>query len=107
MKKNILCFLLICSVACLQVGCDYEKDVVLNDTESGSSAGSDEDDLVEEQTWTSSLDIVWNGSSATVSGSVSGVTVTNNSGYVTITSTVDVFMLRYFSRLMAGKGRII
>lgn len=89
MQKNILCLFIIASVACLQVGCDYEKDVVLNDATSGSSVGNDEDDLVENQGWSSSLDIVWNGSSAAVSGSVDGVTVTSNNGYVTVTSTVD------------------
>lgn len=87
MKKYILCLLII--VAYLQVGCDYEKDVVLNDATSGSSIGDDEEDAVDNQTWTSSIDIVWNGSSATVSGSVSGVSISNSNGYITVTSTVD------------------
>lgn len=87
MKKYILCLLII--VAYLQVGCDYEKDVVLNDATSGSSIGDDEEDAVDNQTWTSSIDIVWSGSSATVSGSVSGVSISNSNGYITVTSTVD------------------
>ena len=89
MKRNFLCFVIISCVALLQVGCDYEKDVVLNDATSGSSIGDDEDDAVDNQEWTSSLNIVWNGSSATVSGSVDGVTVSNSNGFVTVTSTVE------------------
>jgi hypothetical protein len=88
MKKYILYLAIISCVACLQVGCNGDKDVVLNDTTS-TSVGDDEEDVVENQTWTSSLAIVWSGSSATFSGSVSGVTVTNSNGYVTVTSTAS------------------
>ena len=89
MKKKLFYLLMISCVACLQVGCNYNEDVVLNNATSGTSVGDDEDDLVENQSWTSSLDIVWNGSSATVSGSVDGVAVTNSNGYVTVTSTLE------------------
>jgi len=90
MKKDILCLLILSSIACLQVGCNYEKDIVLDDTTSSSTSfGSAEDDAVDEQTWSYSLNIVWSGSSATVSGSVDGVTISNSNGYVTITSTVE------------------
>ena len=88
MKKDILYLVIISCVACFQVGCNSDKDVVLDDSTS-ASVGDDEDDAVDNQTWTSSLNIVWNGSSATVSGSVDSVTVTNSNGYVTVTSTVE------------------
>ena len=89
MKKTILYLIIITFVATLQVGCNYEQDVILINYASGSYSGTDTDDTGDDQTWTSSLSIVWNGSSATVSGSVNGVTVTNNNGYVTVISAVN------------------
>ena len=89
MKKTILYLIIITFVACLQVGCNYEQDVILINYASGSYSGTGTDDEGEEQTWTSSLTIVWNGSAATVSGSVNGVSVTNSNGYVTVTSAVN------------------
>ena len=87
MRNKFICFCMIISMACISVGCRHEEDVVLSN--SSSSIGDDENDLVENQSWTSSLNIVWNGNSATISGSVDGVTVSANNGYITVISTVD------------------
>ena len=51
-------------------------------------------------TTTDTIAIVWNGANASVSGSVSGVSVTSSSGYVTVNSTVkDV------TYLLSGSGQ--
>lgn len=78
----ILCLLLF-------TGCEPNVDVD-NSTGNGNSGTTKTADSDTTQTFTESLDIVWNGSTATVTGDVDGVTVTANSnGYVVITSTTQ------------------
>ena len=64
---------------------------VQNNPSSGGEStvvtGDDDNDYVDNQTWNSTISVVWNASAATVTGTVDGVTVTNTDGYVTITST--------------------
>ncbi len=73
------------------VGCNNE---VSNNSGNNSSTGSDStntgddsSDFVDEQTWNSTISIVWNGTNVTVTGSADGVSVANSNGYVTVTST--------------------
>ena len=77
-------------VVLMGTGCNKEEEV-----ESGSTAasnetftGDDSSDFVENETWSSTVNIVWNGTDVTVTGSADGVSVNNTNGYVTITSTV-------------------
>ena len=77
-------------VVLMGTGCNKEEEV-----ESGSTAasnetftGDDSSDFVENETWSSTINIVWNGTDVTVTGSADGVSVNNTNGYVTITSTV-------------------
>ena len=86
MKKSLIHFFLAACIACAGSSCST-NDPEETGTSTETNTGDDENDFVENQTWSSSLDIVWNGSSAVVSGSVDSVTVTNTDGYVTITST--------------------
>ena len=86
MKKIFLHFFLAAAIVCAGSSCST-NDPDNTGTNTETNTGDDENDFVDNQTWSYSLDIVWSGSSATVSGSVNGVTVTNSNGYVTITST--------------------
>ena len=47
MKKKILCLGIIACIACFQISCNPEEDVVINDTTSGSTgdSGIDDDDV--------------------------------------------------------------
>ena len=73
-------------LALLGMSCDNSS--------SGSSVsdttytGDDSSDFVENETWSSTINIVWSGTEVTITGSADGVTVTNANGYVTINSTV-------------------
>ncbi len=101
MKKYIIIGIwLLCIVAI--IGC--EPKVEVEDPTSTSSEPveipTSDPDTIPATSFTDSLTIVWDGSSAAVSGNVQGVTVTSNDkGYVVITSTVkDV---KY---LLSGNG---
>jgi hypothetical protein len=91
MKKIVLNFLLAAGIVCAGSGCSpNEPDNSGTNTENGTGTetnnGDDENDFVDNQTWSHTLDIVWSGGAADVSGAVDGVTVANSNGYVTITS---------------------
>ena len=58
-----------------------------NPVDTTTNTGDDEGDFVENQTWNSAVNVVWNASAASVSGEVEGVSVTNEKGYVVVTST--------------------
>ena len=55
---------------------------------SGTNTGDENSDFVDNETWTSTINIVWDGTDVTVTGSADGVTVKSSNGYVTVTSTV-------------------
>ena len=91
MKK----ILWICALAVGMIACTEQN------TPSGggsSSGGADTGDttLVTSDT----ISIVWNGSAATIQGSHEGVSVENEGGYVTVTSTVEESM----TYLLSGNG---
>jgi len=73
-------------VALLCFSC--EKSSSSSASSTTTNTGDDSSDFVDQQTWSSTIDIVWDGSSATVTGSADGVTITNENGYVTVNSTV-------------------
>ncbi|MBR1923031.1 MAG: carbohydrate-binding domain-containing protein [Paludibacteraceae bacterium] len=71
----------------LFIGCENKSE--------GSAAsnvtnnGDDASDLVENETWNKTIDIVWNGTDVTVTGSADGVKVSHSNGYVTINSNAE------------------
>lgn len=83
--KKIVSIAFFCALAFWLAGC--EPDVVDNPTTTPTTIPDTDPDTT--QTFTEVLSIVWEGSTATVAGNVSGVTLTSNeNGYVVITSTV-------------------
>ena len=102
MKKNILCLGIIACVACFQVSCNYKEDVVVNDTSSDISGDTGiADDDVDDQTWSDTIQIVWNGASATVTGTNDSLSISNSNGYVSINSAVTGTHIVY---LLSGNG---
>lgn len=57
-------------------------------TDTSVNTGDDSSDFVENETWDSTVSIVWNGSSATIGTLPDGITATNKDGYVALTSTI-------------------
>ena len=101
MKKLVL---ILSAVSVLLFSCKSKNDP--DDTTSGSTTstetntGDDDNDFVENQTWNSTVSIVWNGSSATVSDLADGVVLTSNSnGYVVLTSTA-----KHIEYAVSGEG---
>lgn len=77
-------FIIACvAVVLLAGGC---KDEEQNNPENQTVLGDDED-LVENQTWTSTINIIWNGTEVSVNGEAEGVSITTQNGYVTVNST--------------------
>jgi len=105
MKKYIASIAVLCLIAF--IGC--EPEVALdNQTSSGTDTTKTVTPVIDTDTingaaFTDSLVIVWDGSSASVSGNVENVTVTGNSnGYVVITSTTT--SEKYVKYLLSGNG---
>ena len=92
MKRFYLCtvfFVVFCLVGCKSTSNEPESTSSTSAaTDTTLNTGDLTSDYVENQTFNTTIFIVWSGSSAMVSGSADGVTITNESGYVTITSTV-------------------
>lgn len=59
------------------------------------------DDDVDDQNWSDTIQIVWNGASATISGANDSVSITNANGYVTVNSSVTGTRMVY---LLSGSG---
>jgi len=81
-------------------GCNNE--VSNNSSSTGSNTtntGDDSSDFVDDQTWNSTINLVWNGTDVTVTGSADGVTITHSGGYVTVTSTA-----KHIEYAVSGSG---
>ena len=83
--KRIILFTLIAVAISLLPACN---NVSVTNPEVTTNTGDDASDFVEEQTWNSSVSISWDGSAATIGELPDGVTVTNDNGYVVVTSIV-------------------
>ena len=59
-----------------------------NTVEPSTNTGDDSSDFVENQTWNETVTITYDGTAATIGDLPDGVTVKNENGYVTVTSTV-------------------
>ena len=79
-KYYLLCILLLSFVSC-------DNSSTGNGVSNTTNSGDDTSDFVDNETWSSTINIVWNGTDVTVTGSADGVSVTNANGYVTVTST--------------------
>ena len=77
-------------VVLMGMGCNKSDEVSENNTAAAdtTNVGDDTSDFVDNETWSSTIHLVWNGTTVTVTGSADGVSVTNSNGYVTINSTV-------------------
>ena len=60
-----------------------------------------EDDDVNAQNWSDTIQIVWNGASATITGAHDSIQITNTNGYVTVNSSVTETRIVY---LLSGNG---
>jgi hypothetical protein len=70
-------------------------------TDDGSGDTGITDDDVDDQTWSDTIQIVWNGASATISGANDSLSITNSNGYVTVNSSVTGTRIVY---LLSGNG---
>ena len=59
------------------------------------------DDNVNDQNWSDTISIVWNGASATVTGANDSLEITNSNGYVSINSSVTATCIVY---MLSGNG---
>ena len=76
-------------VVLMGIGCNKDDEVNTGTAASTETfTGDDNSDFVDNETWSSSISIVWNGNNVTITGSADGVTVTHSNGYVTVQSTV-------------------
>lgn len=92
-KKKIWTILPLALVVLMGTGCNKDSEVEDNSSSNSAASnetftGDDSSDFVDNETWSSTISIVWNGTEVTVTGSASGVSVTHSNGYVTVTSTV-------------------
>lgn len=81
-------------------GCKQNSEVDSGSTGSDTTnTGDDSSDFVDNETWSSTINIVWNGTDVTVTGTADGVSVTNSNGYVTVTSTA-----KHIEYAVSGSG---
>ena len=81
----------------------YNPPTASGETGTGETSGEVNDTTennVENQVWSDTLFISWSGSSATVTGSIDSISVTNENGYVTINSSVT----RLITYVLSGNG---
>ena len=97
-KIWMMVFLAIGMMACT------ERNTPTDNTGSGDTTGDTgiTDDNVEDQNWSDTIQIVWNGAAATVTGTNDSLTITNANGYVTINSSVKGTQIVY---LLSGNGQ--
>ena len=88
-------------VVLLGTACNKSEEEVSsgNAASNTTNTGDDSSDLVDNETWSSTINIVWNGTNVTVTGSADGVSVSNSNGYVTVTSTA-----KHIEYAVSGSG---
>lgn len=88
MKRMLWMMMVLALVACnTNSPDDPNGDSGTLPVDTAANTGDDEGDFVENQTWESAVNVVWNGASASVNGEVAGVNVSEENGYVVVTST--------------------
>ena len=99
--KKIWMILPMALVVLLGTACNKSEEEVSsgNAASNTTNTGDDSSDLVDNETWSSTINIVWNGTNVTVTGSADGVSVSNSNGYVTVTSTA-----KHIEYAVSGSG---
>ena len=85
MKKNGF-ILLLALVTLIGTGC--EKSSSSSSISTDTFTGDEASDYVNNETWSNTINIVWNGTDVTVTGAADSVIVSCANGYVTVNSTV-------------------
>ena len=95
--KRIAGVSLVCLLSAVMASCTVQSE-----PDSGNGSGSSEGTNKGDTTITTSdtIAIVWSGSGVTIEGTHEGVSVTNESGYVTVTSSVE----ESITYLLSGNG---
>lgn len=75
-------------IVLMGIGCSNSSTATGEAATDSTYTGDDASDFVENETWSSTINIVWNGTDVTVTGTADGVSVTHSNGYVTVQSTV-------------------
>ena len=98
MKK--LFFILLALITLTLTACKQNEEVENGSTASDTvNTGDDSSDFVDNETWSSTISLVWDGTDVTVTGSADGVTVTHSNGYVTVTSSA-----KHIEYALSGSG---
>ena len=97
--KNLQIILALALAIMMVTSCKQNTDVNGGTGSDTTNTGDDSSDFVDEQTWNSTINLVWNGTDVSVTGSADGVTVTQSNGYVTVTSTA-----KHIEYAVSGSG---
>lgn len=85
-----------------------ERNTPTDSSGSGGNSGDGSgdtgivDDNVDDQTWSDTISIVWNGAAATITGANDSLAITNTNGYVSINSSAKGTQIVY---LLSGNGQ--
>lgn len=96
MKKHWQFFLLLLS-AFLVVSCEKNNDTEL--APDSVNTGDDSGDFVGNQTWNTTINIIWEGNSVEITGTSDSVQIESSDGYVTINSTA-----KHIEYAISGNG---
>ena len=81
------------------VGCSPQNTPDNGGGSNTTNLGDDDNDFVENQTWSNTVSINWGDSGVVIDGEVDGVNVTNTDGIVTVKSTA-----KYVEYALSGRG---
>ena len=98
--KNTWFILPLALVVLMGTGCNNNGSTATGEAATDTTnSGDDSLDFVDNETWSSTINIVWNGTDVTITGTADGVSVTNSNGYVTVTSTA-----KHIEYAVSGSG---
>lgn len=86
-------------IVLMGIGCSNSSTATGEAATDTTYTGDDSSDFVENETWSSLITIVWNGTTVSVTGSADGVSVSHSNGYVTVTSTA-----KHIEYIVSGSG---
>ena len=94
-----MCILAVGIIACT------ERNTPVDNTGGNGTSGSGEvndttGNKVEDQNWSDTLYITWSGNTATVTGELDSIEVSNSNGYVSVHSSVN----RLITYILSGNG---
>lgn len=98
--RKIWIILPLALVVLMGTGCNKNGSTATGEAATDTTnSGDDSSDFVDNETWSSTINIVWNGTDVSVTGTADGVSVTNSNGYVTVTSTA-----KHIEYAVSGSG---